>query len=298
MKQGLSLWWNAARYRSFTTAVIPVIVGTLLGAEHGFSWWKALLAVVGSVAILGGTNFVNDYYDHKKGADNENSLGPRGFLMRGVVPPKAVLAAGLLCFAAGITIGLILCATTSWSLLWLGVASVAAGFLYTGAPIHLAYIALGELTVFFFMGPVIVLGAYFVQTETWAWEPIVAALPIGFLVTAVLHANNLRDIDNDRATGKRTLATLLGRERAQVEMYLLFAGCYVSLLIAAAVGAIPWPGLIALATAPLAIPIFKIVAAEGSPKRLNFALFKTVQLHMRFGGVLAFGLLLNLLIDR
>ena len=83
MKQGLSLWWNAARYRSFTTAVIPVIVGTLLGAEHGFTWWKALLAVVGSVAILGGTNFVNDYYDHKKGADNESSLGRAASSARG-----------------------------------------------------------------------------------------------------------------------------------------------------------------------------------------------------------------------
>jgi 1,4-dihydroxy-2-naphthoate octaprenyltransferase len=194
---------------------------------------------------------------------------------------------------AGAAIGLVLCAVTSWELVWLGLASVLAGFLYTGAPVHLAYIALGELTVFIFMGPVIVLGAYFVQVESWDWEPIVASLPVAFLVTAILQANNLRDIENDRATGKRTMATLIGRHWANIEMYALLAAAFVSLVVAAAVGAMPWWGLVALATLPLAVPIVKIVRAGGNPRKLNFALLRTAMLHMQFGAVLAAGLAVN-----
>ena len=286
-------WFLASRPFSFTAAIVPVVVGTLLAAEDAFSWWKALLAILGSVAFLAGTNFVNDYYDHKKGADGPESLGMAGFIQRGVLEPKSVLIAGILCFAAGVAIGLVLCAVTSWELLWIGVASLLAGFLYTGAPVHLAYMGLGEATVFVFMGPVMVLGGYYVQVESWEWSPVVASLPIAFLVTGILHANNLRDIESDRKTGKRTIATLIGREWANREMYLLLAGTYVSLVVAAVFGALPWEALIALATVPLARPIVQVIRAGGNPRKLNIALFRTAQLHMQFGAVLAFGLVVN-----
>lgn len=286
-------WFVASRPFSFTAAIVPVVVGTLLAADDAFSWWKALLALVGSVFFLAGTNFTNDYYDHKKGADTVESQGVGGLIQRGVVQPRQVLIAGIVCFAAGAAIGLTLCAVTSWELLWIGVASLLAGFLYTGAPVHLAYMGLGEATVFIFMGPVMVLGGYYVQVQSWDWQPVVASLPIAFLVTGILHANNLRDIETDRATGKRTIATLIGREWANREMYLLLAATYVSLVVAAVVGALPWEALIALATLPLVRPIVQVVRAGGNPKRLNLALFRTAQLHMRFGAVLALGLCLN-----
>lgn len=291
------LWFAASRPLSFTAAVVPVVVGTLLAAEDEFSWWKALLALLGSVAILAGTNFVNDYYDHVKGSDTAGSLGPAGFLQRGVLRPRQVLAAGLVCFAVGAACGLILAAATSRELLWLGGASLLAGFLYTGAPVHLAYIGLGEVTVFVFMGPVMVEGAYFVQVEEWAWEPLVASLPIAFLVTAILHANNLRDIDNDRATGKRTIATLIGRSWANREMYLLLAGAYLALVAAAVAGAMPWAGLLALGTVPLARPIIQVVRAGGNPRKLNLALARTALLHMQFGALLAAGIAAHLAIQ-
>jgi 1,4-dihydroxy-2-naphthoate octaprenyltransferase len=286
----LKLWFAASRPFSFTASVVPVVVGTLLAATDSFSWWKALLALVGSVAIHAGTNFINDYYDHVKGADGPDSLGPAGFIQRGIVKPRDVLVAGITSFVLGAGIGLVLCATTDWELLWLGIASVLAGFLYTGAPIHLAYIGLGEITVFLFMGPVMVVGAYFVQLERWDWEPFVASLPVAFLVTAILHANNLRDIDSDRATGKRTVATIIGRPAARVEMYVLLAAAYIALVAAAATGALPWAALVALVTLPLLRPIIKIVRSGGNPRRLNAALGLTAMLHMRFGGVLAAGL--------
>jgi 1,4-dihydroxy-2-naphthoate octaprenyltransferase len=293
----MRLWWQASRPFSFTASIIPVLVGTLLAAEHEFRWWAFVLAMLGSVLIHAGTNLVNDYYDYRKGADNEESLGPAGFIQRGVLQPNAVRNAGIVCFAAGAAIGLLLCAVTSWELIWLGIASVLAGFLYTGAPVHLAYIGLGEITVFLFMGPVMVVGAWFVQTETWAWDPFIASLPIAFLVTVILHANNLRDIDSDRKTGKRTIATLIGRKWANREMYLLLAGAYISLVAAAVAGSLPWPALIALATIPAAVPIVQVVRAGGNPRKLNLALIKSAMLHMQFGALMAAGLAVNLVIE-
>lgn len=286
----LRLWWRASRPFSFTASVVPVVVGTLLAAYHdAFTWWLAALALVGSVFIHAGTNFINDYFDDRKGADSLESLGPAGLIQRGVVKARSVLFAGVFCFATGSVIGLVLVWSTNLELLWLGIASVLAGFLYTGAPLHLAYIALGELTVFLFMGPVMVMGAYFVQTETWSSDAFLASLPIAFLVTAILHANNIRDIDSDRRVGKRTLATLIGRRWANVEMYALLVSAYVFLVLGVVLGAIPWPALIALVTIPGAIAIAKVCAEGGSPKKLNVALFKSAQLHQRFGIVMSLG---------
>lgn len=290
-------WFQASRPFSFTAAAMPALVGSLLNADETFSWWKALLAILGSVFFLAGTNFVNDYFDDRKGADGPDSLGQAGFIQRGLLSPRSVLIAGFACFGAGAVIGIALCFASGWELFFIGVASALAGFLYTGWPLHLAYIGLGEITVFFFMGPIIVMGASFVQVEAFAWEAFVASLPIAFLVTAILHANNLRDIEVDRKAGKRTVATVIGREWANREMYVLLAATYIALVTAWAVGALPWPALVALGTLPFVRPIVKVIRAGGNPKKLNMALFHTAQLHMRFGALMAVGLGLNWVIE-
>lgn len=290
-------WFAASRPFSFTAAVVPAVVGSLLAPWDEFTWWTALLAVLGSVFFLAGTNFTNDYFDNRKGTDGPEALGMAGFIQRGILTPRAVFIAGIACFAAGAVIGIALCLLVSWELFFVGLASALAGFLYTGWPLHLAYIGLGEVVVFLFMGPIIVMGAYFVQTERWTWDAFIASLPIAFLVTAILHANNLRDIEVDRKSNKRTVATVIGREWANREMYLLLAAVYVSLVLAWAVGALPWPALLALATLPFVRPIIQVIRAGGNPKKLNMALFHTAQLHMRFGALLAIGLGLNWLIE-
>jgi 1,4-dihydroxy-2-naphthoate octaprenyltransferase len=205
-----------------------------------------------------------------------------------------VLAGGIVCFAVGSAIGLLLVWMTSIELLWLGLASVAAGFLYTGAPVSLAYIGLGELTVFVFMGPVMVLGSYFVQTERWDWGPVIVSLPVAFLVTGILHANNMRDIEDDRRHGKRTIATLIGRRWANVEYYVLIGAAYLALVVAVAAGVAPWPALVALATVPMAWKAVRLAARTTNPRRLNFLLAGTALLHMRFGLLLALGLAVGL----
>jgi 1,4-dihydroxy-2-naphthoate octaprenyltransferase len=296
MRSRARLYFNATRPFSFTASVVPVVVGTLVAAEKRFNPFYFLLALAGAVLIHAGTNLVNDYYDHVKGVDGPTSMGPSGVIQRGLMQAKEVLWFGVACFVAGAALGLILVALVGLPLLWLGLASVAAGFFYTAAPISLAYVALGELTVFLFMGPVMVMGAYFVQLGHWAWQPFWVSLPIAFLVTAILHANNLRDLEDDRRHGKRTLATIIGRKPANWEYYLLISGTYIALVLMALTRVAPWPVLIALVTLPAAIQAVRLTARTTEPRRLNRVLFQTAQLHMRFGALLAAGLAVGLVV--
>lgn len=285
----LRTWLTALRPISLTASVIPVLVGTAIAAQHEFRAGLFVLALLGSMAIQAGTNLVNDYFDHEKGTDGAGSLGPSGVIQRGILSPRAVLAGGVACFGIGAAIGLVITAIVGWPILALGLASVAAGYFYTASPFSLAYRGLGEAVVFVFMGPVIVMGAYYVQTETWAWEAFVASLPIGLLVAAILHANNVRDIENDRRNSKWTLAALAGRPVADYEFIALMLGGYVIVLLMTIFGSAPWPVLISLLTLPLAVRITRLLSRETSPRGLNIVLAQTAGLHMLFGLLFALG---------
>lgn len=290
-------WWWAARPFSFTAATVPVLLGTVVAAYDGhFNVLMFVLALVGSVLLQAGTNLINDYYDHVKGADTERSFGIGGMIQRGILSPRQVFAGGLVAFGVGSLIGLYIVSQTGVFILVLGVLSVLAGFFYTAGPAALAYIGLGEITVFIFMGPVIVVGAYYVQAGTVGWVTLLTALPVGFLVAAILHANNLRDLESDRAIGKRTLATILGRARANIEYYVLVGGAYVSLVVTVLAGIAPWQTLITFLTAPMAYGLMRRVAVNTEPAALNPVLRKTAQLHMRFGLLLVAGWVIALFI--
>jgi 1,4-dihydroxy-2-naphthoate octaprenyltransferase len=284
------LWVRATRPFSFTASVIPVLVGSLLAFQQQVHPLRFVLALAGAVAIHAGTNLVNDYYDHVKGADGPHSLGPSGVIQRGLLSPRAVLIGGMVCFAAGAAVGLVLVAMTGVALLWLGAASILAGFLYTGGPAALAYVGLGEVTVFFFMGPVIVLGAYYVQVTHWSLTAFLVSLPVAFLVAGILHANNMRDIEDDRRTGKRTVATVIGRRWANYEYYALIGAAYVVLVALVATRELPWEALAALASLPMAVQVVRLAARTTNPRALNRVLAGTAILHMRFGLLLALGL--------
>jgi 1,4-dihydroxy-2-naphthoate octaprenyltransferase len=290
MRQHVRVWWHTIRPWSYTAAVIPVLLGAAIAAYDGrIDWFLLLLTLIGSVAIQAGTNLVNEYYDDVKGIDKVQTFGIGGAIQRGELAGRHVLLAGLGAFALGSAIGLYLVSVTGPFIFWLGLFSVAVGFLYTAGPFALAYIGLGEIAVFLFMGPVIVIGSYYVQAQQIMLPVVLASLPVGFLVAAILHANNLRDLDIDRQFNKRTLATLLGRSKANIEYYLLVGGTYVSLVVMVVLGLVPWPTLIALLTLPLAIRLMRIVAVESEPHALQPVLRQTAKLHMRFGSLLIVG---------
>lgn len=290
VQQRVRVWWGAVRPWSYTAAVIPVLLGANIAAyDSVVNLWLLALVLIGSIAIQLGTNLINDYYDYRKGTDGPHSLGTGGSLLRGDLTPRQVLVGGLLAFAVGSAIGLYLVSVTGPFIFWLGLFSVITGFLYTAGPFALAYVGLGEVAVFIFMGPVIVIGSYYVQAGKVTWPVLLASLPVGFLVAAILHANNLRDLESDRKIGKRTLATLLGRAGANVEYYVLVVGTYLSLAITVVLGIVPWLTLITILTLPLAIRLMRIVAAETEPSLLHPVLRQTAKLHMQFGVLLVAG---------
>ena len=283
----LPVWWRAARPWSFTASLVPVLLGACIAAsESTLDIGLLALTLLGAVAIHAGTNLVNDYYDHRKGGDAAQALGIGGAIQRGELTPRQVLLGGLACFGVGSAIGLYLVSVAGPFIFWLGLASVLVAFFYTAGPFALAYVGLGEVAVFLFMGPAIVVGTYFVQTQQVGPGVVLAALPVGFLVAAILHANNLRDLELDRRAGKRTLATLLGRAGARLEYYALLGGTYLSLLLIVAAGIAPWPTLVCLVTLPLALRLVRTAAAETEPHALQPVLRQTAQLHMRFGALL------------
>jgi 1,4-dihydroxy-2-naphthoate octaprenyltransferase len=204
-------------------------------------------------------------------------------IQRGLLAPEQVWRGGIIALAIGAALGLVLVYLCGWPILAIGVPSVAAGYFYTARPIALAYVALGELTVFLFMGPVIVVGTYYVMALRFSWGAVLASVPLGFLVAGILHANNIRDIETDRLHGKRTLATILGRTGANVELAAFDVLAYATSLLAMIVGAIPWTGLLALISVPRAISQLQILMRGTEPKQLNVALFRSVQLHMEYG---------------
>ncbi|NJL32873.1 MAG: UbiA family prenyltransferase, partial [Chloroflexaceae bacterium] len=162
----LTTWFIASRPWSYTAAVIPVALGTIVAAYQGaFDVWIFLLTVVGSVLLQAGTNFANDYYDFIKGTDNAASLGTGGIVFKHNIRPIQALFASLICFGIGSVIGLYLVWVAGPLILWIGIASVLIGFFYTAGPFALAYVGLGEIAVFIFMGPVIVMGSYYVQMK-------------------------------------------------------------------------------------------------------------------------------------
>jgi 1,4-dihydroxy-2-naphthoate octaprenyltransferase len=167
---------------------------------------------------------------------------------------------------------------------------VLAGWFYTAGPFAFAYTGLGEIVVFIFMGPVMVLGSYFVLMQRVPAHVLWISAPVGLLVAAILHANNMRDLEGDLAKGKRTLANLLGRRASKVEYYFLVGGSYVLLVALVLFGVAPWYTLLALLTLPSAIDLLRTAAIYETPQRLNKVLRDTAKLHERFGWAMILGM--------
>ncbi|MGB8681826.1 MAG: 1,4-dihydroxy-2-naphthoate octaprenyltransferase [Candidatus Binatus sp.] len=280
----VAVWVQAIRAPSLSAAAIPVLLGVAVAARAGFfSLGRMILALVGAMAIQAGTNLINDYYDFRSGADSEQSLGPSMVIQRGLLSADQVWFGGVAAFALGAMIGLVLVYLCGWPILAIGIPSIAAGYFYTASPVSLAYVALGELTVFVFMGPAIVIGSYFVMAMQFSASALWASIPLGFLVAGILHANNIRDIESDTRHGKRTLATMLGRAGANYELIALDVAAYAAIIVAVLSHAMPWLALAVFITIPRALDQVRIMTREIDPKKLNLGLFRSIQLHMEFG---------------
>lgn len=289
-------WLRAIRPPSLTASLVPVLIGTLMSAREQFYPFIFLAALAGSMAIQVGTNLTNDYYDHRQGIDATRELRPDMTIQTGELRAGAFLRGAIASFTLAALLGLYLIWQAGVAVLWLGLASAFAGYAYTAAPFKLGYRALGEVVVFVFMGPVIVEGAYFVQVHHWSYRAGLASLPVALLVTAILHANNLRDMEDDRRQGKRTVANLLGRSGAVIELQALVVGAYVLLVALLAGGVLLKGGALAMLTLPFAIGIARRAPHARELRAQNQLLLSVACLHFRFGIVLSVGLLVSLLL--
>lgn len=289
----MRIWFMAARVRTLPAAIAPVLVGTALACQLDdvFRPGSFIFALLGSIFIQIGTNLSNDYSDARRGADAEDRLGPVRVTAGGLVPPKQVLVATYVTFGLAALCGVYLIATAGIELLFVGVASIAAGVLYTGGPRPYGYAGLGEIFVFLFFGIVAVAGSTFAQLERWPWEAFVLAVPVGLLASAILVVNNVRDIDSDRRAGKRTLAVRLGRERTRLLYAAMVYGAYLVAPIPWLAGSLsPWL-LLPWLTLPLAVKVVRTVREHADGPTLNEMLGQTGMLQLVFCLLLSAGVL-------
>jgi 1,4-dihydroxy-2-naphthoate polyprenyltransferase len=219
--------------------VAPVLAGTGVAAyDDGAVLWKALLALVVSLALQVAVNYANDYSDGIRGTDDDR-VGPMRLVGSGTASPRAVKTAAFLAFGVAAVAGLVLAATTAWWLLAVGAVCVLAAWFYTGGAHPYGYLGLGEVMVFVFFGLVAVVGTSYVQTGELTWAALYAAVGIGSLACALLVVNNLRDVPSDTVAGKRTLAVVLGDARTRA-LYLLLVLAAAAAVVAVAVATTWW----------------------------------------------------------
>lgn len=286
-------WVLAARPPTLPAAVVPVLVGTAAGvAGASFKPLPFVAAFVASLLIQIGTNFANDYYDFHKGADTHERLGPLRVTQSGLISPAEVKRATVVTFGAALLIGLYLVAVGGWPILVIGLLSILCGVAYTGGPWPLGYHGLGDLFVFIFFGVLAVGGSAYLQSGVFDRLALAASVPVGLLVTNILVVNNLRDIDTDRAAGKRTLAVRIGVPASRGQYLLFVVVAYLVPLLLWLTGlAGPWV-LLPWLTLPLAIKEVRAVFGRAAGPALNVVLKQTGQLHLAFGILFALGLLL------
>ena len=239
----LKTWLLAARPKTLFASVCPVVIGSAMAfRDRGFHAPSALAALIGAVAIQIGTNFCNDYFDFRQGADTDERKGPTRAVQAGLILPQIMLTATAITFLVAAVVSGYLVFRAGWPIVVIGIVSIGSGIWYTASRFSLAYLGLGDLFVLVFFGPVAVVGTYFVQTLTVAEDVLIAGLAPGFLSVAILVVNNLRDIVEDERAEKRTLAVRFGPNFARWE-YL------VCVIIAAAIPpclwlAYDWPTII------------------------------------------------------
>lgn len=289
-----SVWMEAARVRTLPASLVPVLVGASLAWNHGLlHWLPTLIALFCAILIQIATNFANDYFDFRKGADTTERVGFARASSSGEIAPKTMLSASLFLFFLAFLSGLYLVYVAGWPILIIGLMSIAAGLLYTGGPFPLAYNGLGDLFVFLFFGLAAVMGTYYVNTLKWVPEAFWASVAVGALSTMILAANNYRDIHTDRKADKKTLAVLLG------ERFTRWQFLFLALL------AFTIPPhfyfrenyeAVVLLPMILIVPVFFLVKrfwTESRKEEFNSVLVQTAKLMTAFGMLFSLGIVLS-----
>jgi len=286
------VWWSAVRPATLAASVAPVLAGTAIAVHYGGASWAAGIgALVVAVGIQLGVNFANDYSDFVRGADADR-VGPVRAASSGVVNPGQVRWAAIAAFGvAGLT-GLALSLAVDVRLFVVGAACLLAGWLYTGGPRPYGYLGLGEVFVFVFFGLVATVGTVYVETGRVTTLSVLMGCAMGFLATAILVLNNLRDVDTDAAVGKRTLATRIGRQRTRTLLLFLVCAAFAVPIVAFVTKLAPVTIMVVLLSIPIASMPVRAAFATTEPAALVRALKRMAVAQMAYALLFALGVVL------
>lgn len=286
-------WFMSFRPKTLTAAVVPILGGTSLAyfERYEIQWFIPILALLCSVLIQIGTNLINDAMDYKKGADNEERIGPVRVTQSGLIHIRHVFAGAFVVFGLAALLGLPLVLHGGWPIFWIGILSLVAGYSYTGGPFPLAYKGLGDIFVILFFGLVATMGLYYLLTGTWTLSALVLGLQIGFHCTVLIAVNNFRDMYGDIKVGKKTLPVRFGASFARAEILVLLLLPFVMNIYWYLQGA-TWAAVSGLLVLPLALLLIRrIFTTEPSPA-YNRYLGMSAGIHLAFGLLTSVGLAL------
>jgi len=308
VKPQLSRGWlflRATRLPFLSATFVPILLGIAVAAlNDGFNWWVAALTLVGGALVHLAANVYNDVFDTASGADEANVTptqfsGGSRVILYGLLSHRVMAGMATAFLVAGIAIGVVLAATRGWDLVWLGIVGALIAVFYTAPPFRLVHHGLGEVAVAAGFGPIMALGAYYVQAQEWAWEPVLASLPVGVLVALILYVNEVPDRHSDAQAGKRTLVVRMSKDNVIRGYVAAVAATFGMIAVFAIAGWIARPALIALLAAPLALPVLRALRdAYDKPYVLMAAMGKNIQLHLVTGLLLVVGYVIAIVVDR
>ena len=298
-KSKLKEFFMCTRPHSYPASIAPVLFGATytLGYESKFSILKFILFLLACLLIQAATNLFNEYYDYKHGLDKVDSEGISGSIVKGNLSPKEVMVGALVLYALAFGFGLILTFMTSVYVLLVGLVCMLAGYFYTGGKYPIAYSPFGEVVSGFFMGTIIIALSFYFQTGYVNADIIVVSLPLFIMIGAILLANNIRDLDNDKESGRRTYAILVGRNNAIKTMAISFIVVYLLNVLFIVTKYASWWNLLVFVTIPLAIKIIKGFSANNNKKTMAPYMVLTAKLTIFVGFIMSLANILKYIMN-
>ena len=288
------VWWRLLRPHTLTASFVPVCIGTALALpDPNFRPLFFFMMLIASMLIQCATNMFNEYYDYKRGLDTEESVGIGGAIVRDGVAPQIVYKIAIGCLAIAFLLGFYISSQTSWWIIGIGLICMIVAYLYSGGPCPISSTPFGELFAGLFLGVIVIQIAYYIQTGFFNRLSILISIPTAILIGAILMANNIRDIEEDTLHGRRTLAILLGRQRAVTFLAGMFA---ISILWVATMSftkAISFWPLLVLVSLPKAVTAIQKFRNASVRQAEIEAMVATAQTNTIFGLALAIGLVLQ-----
>jgi 1,4-dihydroxy-2-naphthoate octaprenyltransferase len=295
LRDRLGAYWEIARPFSFTASTVPIAVGGALAAVEGlFDWTLFLVSLVAGVLLHIGTNVTNEIYDVRKGVDTIVSPRASHAIVKGRITDREAYVLAVASFAVAFVLGLYLVSVRGWPVVALGLAGLIGGYTYTAPPFQYKFSPYGIPLVFMLMGPLMVIGSFYVITGTVNWSALAISIPVGFLVAAILHGNEWRDISEDARAGARTFSVRMGRQAAHWLYIALVVGAYIALTGAVLANLLPTWTLLAILSLPLLVRQIRSAefGASGQQRAIAMIDLQTAQLHAAFGYLMVAGLII------